>query len=70
MGGHRQLARGRQSLEALIGTMKSIDDRVHYAMVAGTVQPDARALLIDAVRDVLRVYARACRGGGQEEEET
>lgn len=32
------LARGRQSLEALIGTMRSIDDRVHYAMVAGTVQ--------------------------------
>ena len=39
------LARGRQSLEALIGTMTSIDDRVHYAMVAGTVQQNIAAYL-------------------------
>lgn len=39
------LARGRQSLEALIGTMTSIDDRIHYAMVAGTVQQNIAAYL-------------------------
>ncbi|HYG89425.1 MAG TPA: AI-2E family transporter [Azospirillum sp.] len=39
------LARGRQSLEALIGTMSSIDDRVHYAMLAGTVQQNIAAYL-------------------------
>ncbi|MGQ9365702.1 AI-2E family transporter [Azospirillum sp. ST 5-10] len=39
------LARGRQSMEALIGTMRSIDDRVHYAMVAGTVQQNIAAYL-------------------------
>ncbi|HYH37370.1 MAG TPA: AI-2E family transporter [Azospirillum sp.] len=39
------LARGRQSLEALIGTMRSIDDRIHYAMVAATVQQNIAAYL-------------------------
>ncbi|HEY0838225.1 MAG TPA: AI-2E family transporter [Azospirillum sp.] len=39
------LARGRQSLEALIGTMKNIDDRVHYAMVAATVQQNIAVYL-------------------------
>lgn len=39
------LARGRQSLEALIGTMRSIDDRVHYAMLAATVQQNIAAYL-------------------------
>ena len=39
------LARGRQTMEALIGTMRSIDDRVHYAMVAGTVQQNIAAYL-------------------------
>lgn len=40
------LARGRQSLEALIGTMRSVDDRVHYAMVAATVQQNIAAYLL------------------------
>ncbi|WP_029007834.1 AI-2E family transporter [Azospirillum halopraeferens] len=39
------LARGRATMEALIGTMRSIDDRVHYAMVAGTVQQNIAAYL-------------------------
>ncbi|WP_448204152.1 AI-2E family transporter [Azospirillum sp. sgz302134] len=39
------LARGRQSLEALIGTMRSVDDRIHYAMVAATVQQNIAAYL-------------------------
>ncbi len=39
------LARGRQSLESLIGTMRSVDDRIHYAMVAGTVQRNIAAYL-------------------------
>jgi len=39
------LARGRQSLEALIGTMPDIDDRVHYAMVAATVQQNIAVYL-------------------------
>lgn len=39
------LARGRPTLEALIGTMRSIDDRVHYAMVAATVQQHIAAYL-------------------------
>ena len=39
------LARGRQSLEALIGTMRDVDDRVHYAMVAATVQQNIAAYL-------------------------
>ncbi len=40
------LARGRQSLETLIGTMTSIDDRVHYATVAGTVQQNIATYLV------------------------
>ncbi|AWK86451.1 AI-2E family transporter [Azospirillum thermophilum] len=40
------LARGRQSLEALIGTMRNVDDRVHYAMVAATVQQNIAAYLL------------------------
>ncbi len=49
------LARGRQSLEALIGTMKSIDDRIHYAMVAATVQQNIAVYLatITAINIVL-----------------
>lgn len=39
------LARGRQSLEALIGTMRNVDDRLHYAMVAATVQQNIAAYL-------------------------
>jgi predicted PurR-regulated permease PerM len=39
------LARGRQSLEALIGTMRSVDDRIHYAMVAATVQQNIAVYL-------------------------
>lgn len=39
------LARGRQTLEALIGTIRSIDDRVHVAMVAATVQQHIAAYL-------------------------
>jgi len=39
------LAQGRPSLEALIGTMRSIDDRVHYAMVAATVQQNIATYL-------------------------
>ena len=38
--------------------------RLHGRVMAGAVQPNARALLIEAVRDVLRSYARACRGPG------
>ena len=36
--------------------------RLHGRVVAGAAPPDARALLIEAVRDVLRAYSRACRG--------
>lgn len=39
------LARGRQTLEALIGTMRDVDDRVHYAIVAATVQQNIAAYL-------------------------
>jgi predicted PurR-regulated permease PerM len=40
------LARGRHSLEALIGTMRNVDDRVHYAMVAATLQQNIAAYLL------------------------
>lgn len=40
------LARGRHSLEALIGTMSSVDDRVHYAMVAATLQQNIAVYLL------------------------
>ncbi|CAO3413663.1 AI-2E family transporter [Azospirillum doebereinerae] len=40
------LARGRNSLEALIGTMRSVDDRVHYAMVAATLQQNIAVYLL------------------------
>lgn len=40
------LARGRNSLEALIGTMPSVDDRVHYAMVAAILQQNIAAYLL------------------------
>lgn len=40
------LARGRNSLEALIGTMRSVDDRVHYAMVTATLQQNIAAYLL------------------------
>ena len=36
--------------------------RLHGRVLARTLPPDARALLIEAVRDVLRTYSRACRG--------
>ena len=36
--------------------------RLHRRVVAGVLPPDARLLLIEAVRDVLRAYSRACRG--------
>ena len=34
---------------------------LHGRVTAGTVRPEARALLIEAVRDVLRTYSAACR---------
>ncbi len=34
--------------------------RVYDRVAAGLLAPDARVLLVEAVRDVLRVYARAC----------
>ncbi|MBP2298308.1 AI-2E family transporter [Azospirillum picis] len=40
------LARGRHSLEALIGTMRNVDDRVHYAMVAATLQQNIAVYLL------------------------
>lgn len=36
--------------------------RLHGRVMARTLAPDARTLLIEAVRDVLRIYSRACRG--------
>lgn len=36
--------------------------RLHGRVMAGAVRPEARGLLIEAVRDVLRDYSRACRG--------
>ncbi len=36
--------------------------RLHGRVMARVLAPDARALLIEAVRDVLRAYSRACRG--------
>ena len=36
--------------------------RLHGRVTAGVPMPDARALLIEAVREVLRAYSRACRG--------
>lgn len=35
---------------------------LHGRVTAGALPPDARTLLIEAVRDVLRTYSRACRG--------
>ena len=35
--------------------------RLHGRVLAGTLPPDARVLLAEAVRDVLRSYSRACR---------
>lgn len=51
------LARGRHSLESLIGTMRDVDDRVHYAMVAATLQQNIAAYLltITAINTVLGV---------------
>ncbi len=51
------LARGRQSLEALIGTMRSVDDRIHYAMVAATVQQNIAVYL--ATITVINVFLGA-----------
>ena len=34
--------------------------RLYDRVVAGVLQPDARVMLVEAVRDVLRAYARAC----------
>ncbi len=36
--------------------------RLYGRVMTGEVQPEARGLLIEAVRDVLRTYSRACRG--------
>jgi len=36
--------------------------RLHGRVMAGVLTPDARVLLIEAVREVLRAYSRACRG--------
>jgi len=36
--------------------------RLHGRVMARSLPPDARILLIEAVRDVLRAYSRACRG--------
>ncbi len=36
--------------------------RLYGRVMAGTIRPEARALLIETVRDVLRTYSRACRG--------
>ena len=35
--------------------------RLYERVMAGQVRPDARLLLIEAVRDVLRIYSEACR---------
>jgi D-tagatose-1,6-bisphosphate aldolase subunit GatZ/KbaZ len=35
---------------------------LHGRVAAGELPPEARTLLIEAVRDVLRTYSRACRG--------
>lgn len=39
------LARGRASLETVIGTIRSVDGRVHYALLAATVQRNIAAYL-------------------------
>ncbi len=36
--------------------------RLYERVMAGLLKPDARALLVEAVRDVLRTYGRACAG--------
>jgi predicted PurR-regulated permease PerM len=39
------LARGRSMLEQLMGTMTNLEDRIHYATIAGTVQKNIAAYL-------------------------
>jgi predicted PurR-regulated permease PerM len=39
------LARGRSMLEQLIGTMTNLEDRIHYATIASTVQKNIAAYL-------------------------
>ena len=36
--------------------------RLYERVMAGLLKPDARVLLVEAVRDVLRIYGRACAG--------
>jgi predicted PurR-regulated permease PerM len=39
------LARGRSMLEQLMGTLTNLEDRIHYATIAGTVQKNIAAYL-------------------------
>ena len=39
------LARGRSMLEQVMGTMTNLEDRIHYATIAGTVQKNIAAYL-------------------------
>jgi len=39
------LARGRSMLEQVMGTMSNLEDRIHYATIAGTVQKNIAAYL-------------------------
>jgi len=37
--------------------------RFYDRVVAGALRPEPRPLLLEAIRDVLRTYSRACRVG-------
>ena len=62
----------RRAVDALLGALQGVRipetlvsqhlPQLHGRVLARTLRPDARVLLIEAVRDVLRVYSRACRG--------
>lgn len=62
----------REAVDGLLATLEGVRlpetlvsqhlPRLHGRVVAGEVQPEARTLLIEAVRGVLRAYSRACRG--------
>ncbi len=62
----------REAVDGLLAALRGVPipetlisqhlPRLHGRVMARTLPPDARALLIEAVRDVLRAYSRACRG--------
>jgi len=66
------LPEARAAVDALLDALQGVRiadaliaqhlPRLHGRVLAGETPPHARVLLIEAVRDVLRSYSRACRG--------